>query len=217
MAWHLSPKTGNRKLGADVASTTSGRDTCPPSCPLLGRACYAESGPLAWHWDKVSSGARGDTFGAFCDRLAKLPDGAKVRLGQAGDLPGTRGKLNGRKVFTLGAAVAHVRAWIYTHYRPTAANLVSLRALARTVAVNLSANSLTEADEYRATGLPVVVAVPSGHAERSKTPAGLRVLVCPEQTGRVANCSACMLCADTSPKRPVIAFRAHGRHAKLIS
>ena len=58
MLVHLVRKSRNGKTGPIPVSTTSG-DTCPNACPLKGSGCYAKSGPLGMHWQKVSSGARG--------------------------------------------------------------------------------------------------------------------------------------------------------------
>ena len=107
----------------------------------------------------------------------------------------------------LGAAVGHLDGWLYTHYRPYG-NMPVLRQLARSIVVNLSADSLRDADRLSRHGLPVVVAVPADHPERSTTPEGRAVVVCPEQTGRAANCEACMLCARPN-RRVIVGFRIH--------
>ena len=95
MTYHLKPKSGNGKTGP-IAVTTSTKDTCPPSCPLLkDGSCYAQSGfHLRMHWDAVSAGSRGTAYPKFLESLRQLPDGTKLRHNQAGDLPGSNGRLN---------------------------------------------------------------------------------------------------------------------------
>ena len=49
--------------------------------------CYAETGPLSWHWEKVKTGERGECFEVHCHQIDALPAGSMLRLSQAGDLP----------------------------------------------------------------------------------------------------------------------------------
>ena len=165
------------------------------------------TGPLAIHWAQVSSGKRGLDLETFCDQLRALPAGTPFRHNQAGDLPGANDRIDREAAESIAKAAAHLDGWTYTHYPPRG-NLRSLRAVSRGLVVNLSANDLAQADEYSRTGLPVVCVVPADHPERSTTPDGRPVVVCPEQTGRAASCADCMLCARPS-RRVVVAFRRH--------
>ena len=185
-------------------STTS-HSSCP-NCPIKN-ICYASRGPLAIHWAQVSSGKRGVELETFCDQLRELPAGTPFRHNQAGDLPGANDRIDREAAESIAKAAAHLDGWTYTHYPPRG-NLRALRAVSRGLVVNLSANDLGQADEYSATGLPVVCVVPAEHPEHSKTPDGRPVVVCPEQTGKVASCADCMLCAR-STRKVVIAFRKH--------
>lgn len=85
--YHLTRVSANKKTGPIPVSTTS-KSTCPASCPLKGNGCYAESGPLALHWNAVSKGGRGHDLDHFCHEIKRLPKGQLWRYGQAGDLPG---------------------------------------------------------------------------------------------------------------------------------
>ena len=73
--YHLTKKSSNIKTGPIAVSTTS-KDSCPATCPLKGNGCYAESGPLLLHWNKVSDGSRGFTIDGFIDVLKTLPEGS---------------------------------------------------------------------------------------------------------------------------------------------
>lgn len=89
--WQLRRGTANRKLGPGAWAVTIGRESCPLSCPFLGRGCYAESGPLRLTWDRVSRGdARTGIVGQGPDTLADaidaVPRGILLRLGDAGDI-----------------------------------------------------------------------------------------------------------------------------------
>jgi hypothetical protein len=210
---HLNRRTKNEKTGPVAISTTE-RNSCPDSCPLRGAGCYAESGPLSWHWDKVSSGVRGYQWGEFLSELRTLPPGAKFRHNQAGDLPGSGDRVDIEKVDGLATAADHLSGWTYTHY-PPAGNLRALRRLNASLTVNLSADTLAEADALAETGLPVVATVPTTTPERFITPDGRPGFVCPAQT-RDITCADCMLCENRHPNRPIIGFRFHGASAARL-
>ena len=51
---NLTLKSRNQKVGK-VPVSTSGKQTCPDTCPLKeSGACYADGGPLSVFWDKVT-------------------------------------------------------------------------------------------------------------------------------------------------------------------
>ena len=61
---HLTTKSSNKKVGPIPVSTSSHLN-CPQTCPYLNNGCYADGGPLALHWRKVTEGERGDTWDEF--------------------------------------------------------------------------------------------------------------------------------------------------------
>ena len=72
---HFVPVSSNKKIGP-IPATTSTESFCPAACPL-NRAnaggCYADYGPQAIHWKKVTAGERGDSWGALCEKIRALP------------------------------------------------------------------------------------------------------------------------------------------------
>lgn len=206
--FHLTASSSNRKTGY-LPVSTSPRETCPDSCPLKGSTCYAENYPLRFHWDKVSSGKRGDTWKDFLGKVRELPKAQPWRYGQAGDLPGKGNRIDKRKLSQLVDANKGRRGWTYTHKPPERfGNLDPLRDANRNgFTVNLSGNDLGHADKLSRYGLPVVVIVPKDHPENSRTPEGRPVLVCPEQTGKAKSCAHCLLCQI--PRKAIVAFRLH--------
>jgi len=210
LRFHLTRISGNSKTGP-IPVTTSSRDTCPPSCPFRGSGCYAESGPLALHWQKVTNAERGVTFSEHCADLAKLPPDQLTRLNQAGDLPHTRGRISRRFIRGIVAACRKIKAYTYTHHRLNLGeNLALLRFANRNgLTVNVSTESESAADDVIAAGLPAVLAVNSEESRKTwHTPAGNVVLVCPAQT-RDTDCATCQLCQNRG-RRVVVAFMAHG-------
>lgn len=220
MRYHLTRSSCNMKTGPIPVSTTTA-DSCPPSCPLRDNGCYGNGGKLSIHWRRVSE-RYGLTFGAFLAAVRGLPAGQVWRHNQAGDLPGTGERIDRTALRALQAAAAHTRGWTYTHKLPWyGGNAAALReANANTaggLTVNLSADSLEEADRLADAGCgPVVVVLPRSAGKIGYTPAGQRVVTCPAQTGTVtcATCGAGMPLCARRDRRYIIGFRAHGRGAR---
>lgn len=213
---HLTMKSSNAKTGPIPVSTTSA-NTCPPSCPLASKGCYAKGGPLAIHWRKVTSGERGTDWETFCSTIAKLPQGQLWRHNQAGDLPGSAGVIDSRALEQLVNAngVSMANGFTYTHYPATPENMVSIEhANTCGFTVNLSANNPTHADELASkTTAPVVTLIPSDTPYTSKTPAGRKVVACPAQYRDNVTCASCGLCARAG-RSIIIGFYAHGAGSK---
>ena len=206
--YHLSRLSANKKLGGLPASTQS-TSTCPHRCSLKLNGCYAEFSNLATHWRAVSEGTRGVSLDEFCKQVKLLPRGQLWRFGQAGDLPGDgvtvdRGDLN-----KLVSANRGRSGFGFTHYDP-ALNADAIRhANANGFTVNLSAETLAEADEFAALGVgPVVVLLPQDAKDNFKTEAGNTVVVCPASLTE-ATCAICGACS-VATRKSIIGFPAHG-------
>lgn len=215
---HLSPVSSNAKTGPIPVSTTSAT-TCPPSCPFnKGGGCYAGSGPLALHWRAVTARERGLAWNKFCAEIAALPEGQLWRHNQAGDLPGTGERIAAGELRQLVRANRGRRGFTYTHKHGHRGNLALIRsANAAGFTVNLSANSLTHADELASTGAgPVVCVLPRDTTRNTTTPGGRRVVVCPATQRDDVTCASCGLCARRD-RSVIIGFPAHGSGARKAS
>ena len=213
MNTHLTLKSGNRKVGPIPVSTTS-LASCPDACPLKAGGCYAKGGPLAIHWRKVTEGAAGDDFETFTAKVASLPDGQLWRHNQAGDRPGHGDAIDGRQLGQLVAANAGKRGFTYTHKPMTrAANREAVQAAnAGGFTVNLSANTLAEADTLAGLGIaPVVVVLDAPEGERmdTVTPEGRKVATCPATYRDDVTCASCQLC-QRRDRKVIVGFPAHG-------
>jgi hypothetical protein len=219
--YHLSQQSSNVKTG-QIPVTTSPNSTCPTTnCPLRGKGCYASAGPLAWHWRKVSEGKRGVPWLDFLILIDSIAPGSLWRHNQAGDLPGEGDDIDARMLAQLVRANQGKRGWTYTH-KPVVGN--SPQAVGNAAAVryansngfrvNLSADTLAEADELAEVDCgPVVVVLPSDSPHTVRTPAGRKVVVCPAQRGDVT-CADCGLCAAS--RSVIVGFLAHGRSVKRV-
>ena len=187
MTWvHLTNISGNRKVGP-IKVTTSEKSSCPSECGIADE-CYASGGPLAIHWNKVGEGQRGDNWDGFVNRVKRFRKNELWRHNQAGDLPqDENGKLDADKCEALADAASHTDGWTYTHYNPmdkhnfeVIQNMNSVGGLV----VNLSADTMEQADTYSRLGIaPVTVVLPEDAPNMgNKTPEGLPIVVCPAQT-----------------------------------
>lgn len=178
-------------------------------------ACYAASGPLRIHWDKVTSGERGsDVLGA----IRKLPEGQLWRHNQSGDLQGDGDKLDTRALAELVRANKGKRGFTYTHkpLRSVAERAAVKKANAQGFTVNLSANNLVHADALADLAIaPVVVLLPADQTTNTVTPKNRTVIVCPATQRDNISCKTCQLCAR--PRDVIVGFPAHGTGAKKVS
>lgn len=216
---HLTMKSHNEKTGPIPVSTTTAK-TCPASCPFQKRnGCYAEGGPLAIHWRKVTEGELGTDWETFCGKVAALPEGQLWRHNQAGDLPGEGDAIDAALLGDLVMANVGRRGFTYTH-KPmtTEANRDAVRrANLNGFTVNLSANNLRHADELSALDVgPVAAVLPEDAPETLTTPEGRKVVVCPAITGKSPNCAACGLCQKAN-RKVIVGFPAHGASKRKAS
>lgn len=214
----------NAKTGPIPVTTTS-EETCPESCPLKRHGCYAESGPLALFWRKVTERKAGLSWEAALGEIRKLPKGTLWRHNQAGDLPGEGDKISGFHMGQLIRANKGKRGFTYTHKPVTGSNdanqisnaLLIAQANESGFAVNLSADNLSEADSLAAMGIgPVVVVLPAEQTRAVKTPQGRHVAICPATISDNVTCATCGLCAEIG-RKAIIGFPAHGTSKRKAS
>jgi hypothetical protein len=222
LRFHLTRVSRNRKTGP-IPVATSSRTTCPDSCSLKRRGCYADSGPLRIHWDKVTE--TGVTFDEFLRQIARLPRNQLWRYGQAGDLPPRR-----EDVLRLAKANGRRPVIAYTHRR----DIDGYREAERLgFHINLSADNLGEAETLKQTGLSVVVVLPAeyqrvanepiGEYRRRmggnlslETPDGSPVAICPA-TYTDTDCARCQACDKPRSGGTIIGFPAHGSFKSSIA
>lgn len=219
---HLSRVSGNAKTGPIPVSTTSA-NTCPDSCPLKAKGCYAKGGPSAIHWRKVTNGERGKQWNEFCEDIKALPRDQLWRHNQAGDLPGAGDTIDTESLRQLVQANKGKRGFTYTHYPVGDTNNGTHAINASAIynanqsgfAVNLSANNVKQAVEYMALNIAPVVTLLPTDAPNVQTIEGIKVVACPAEKSDKVTCATCGLCADTQ-RDYVIGFRAHGVSKKAV-
>ena len=212
----LIPVSGNSKTGP-IPVSYSAAQTCPDACPLKdGNGCYAEGGNVRFHWRAAKH------FGpwqAFLAAVRKMPRGQVWRHHAAGDLPGVGDALDTKALAQLVEAQSGRRGWTYTHKPMTrkASRDAVKAANATGFTVNLSADSLAEADQLASLEVgPVVVTLPADAPRVSKTPEGRTVIVCPAQYRDELTCARCQLCTKAD-RKAIVGFWAHGASAKTLN
>ena len=213
MFTHLTIKSRNVKTGPIPVSTTAA-ESCPSACPFNNSnagGCYANGGPLAMHWRKVSDGRAGESYDRFVDKISALPKGQLWRHNQAGDLLGKGNRIDVKALHNLVSANAGKRGFTYTHKPMTKTNASAVKSANENgFTVNLSANNESHADKLASLNIgPVVVVLPADAKENTMTPAGRKIVVCPATQRDGISCATCKLCA-ISARDFIVGFPAHG-------
>ena len=215
--FHMTRVSSNKKTGPIPVTTTS-KNSCPTTCPLIDAGCYAKSGPLALHWSKVSdeNEKRSLNESDFLELIKSLPRGQLFRHNQAGDLPHVHGYIEETFTNKLVKASKGKRGFTYTHHelsKPHNLKMVQL-ANAAGFTVNHSADNVQAAVKaYKEfSGIPVVTLLPI-EAPNVQTVNGVKVVACPAEKSDKINCSNCALCA-IHDRDYVIGFRVHGTQKK---
>ncbi len=211
--YHMTLASSNVKTGPIPVTTTSS-NSCPDDCAFNGNGCYAQSGPLFWHWRAVDKGTRAISLDELCDKISALPANTLWRHNQAGDLPSDGKKIDHASLRKLVAANAGKRGFTYTHYRGLHNYRMAKYATSMGFTVNLSANTLAEADLLHKRGLPVVVTLPQDGGD-THTPTGIKVKVCPAQKVEGMTCKLCKLCARAD-RGFIIGFLSHGTGKRRV-
>lgn len=217
MLTHFTRSSSNAKTGPIPVSTSSAR-TCPDNCSLKGSGCYAETGPLSWHWKKITNGDRGSDWTTFLDEIKDLPNGQLWRHNVAGDLAHYNGIIDFDKLYQLYTANLGKRGFTYTHHdMMDERNQLSVyQANQAGFTVNLSADNLEQADKLADYDIgPVVAVLPSTQTKNTTTPKGRKVVVCPATQKDNVTCASCKLCA-IADRTAIIGFPAHGTRKKII-
>jgi hypothetical protein len=151
------------------------RTSCWPGCALYENGCYAETGALGMHWDRVSRGLAGGSWSEFCAKLRRFRPGRLWRYAQAGDLPGYGPHIDGTLLEELVVANAGKNVIAFTHKPVLGDDPVATenrRLIAAAVkagfTINLSADKPAHADRLAELGIaPIVTVLGRAYARRA--------------------------------------------------
>lgn len=212
----ISARSSNSKTGPMPTISRPIETTCPTTCPFLPKPlggngkCYA-NGRIN---GMVRKGARDMSV---ADAVVKINAGKArnaryLRDRVVGDVSVGGPTGDGSVDVDYLTAVAEVArqtgltAYGYTHayaqFTPE-----QLRAVADSgYVLNGSANTREDVERIVALGMPATIA--SDEVQDGEIIAGKRVVTCPEQTGRVASCAECGLCAKPN-RAAIVRFLLH--------
>jgi hypothetical protein len=164
----------NAKTGPMPASIVE-RASCWPGCALYENGCYAETGALGLHWDRVSRGLAGGSWSEFCTKVAAVRPGRLWRYAQAGDLPGYGPQIDGTLLGELVAVNTGKMVIAFTH-KPVLGDdpvvvqnrRLIIAAIRAGFTINLSADNAAHADKLAELGIaPVVTVLARAYARRA--------------------------------------------------
>lgn len=206
--YHYTPHSKNKKLGG-IPATIFPRKFCSNvTCAFRGNGCYAENFPMSRLWNKISDGTWGDDFDTFLAKLRTIPYGQLWRHAQAGEAPI-------EAFLPVARAARRARGFGYTHHQCTPESTKLLKdCAALNLRINYSCDTLEEADRVVAAGMPAVTVLESSEGRVAfDSPAGNRVVVCPNSRNERVTCATCQLCYERKAGI-VIGFPAHGTKVK---
>ena len=179
--------------------------------------------PMNLHWHNVSEGKAGGSWDTFTAQIAALPMGQPWRHNQAGDLPGDGDAIDAAKLSALVNANRGKLGWTYTH-KPMDHMHRNRKAVADANAngfvINLSADTLAEADELAALNIgPVVVVLdaPEGAKADTTTPEGRKVITCPATYRDDVTCCFRLPAMRSREAETIVGFPAHGTYRKAAA
>ena len=232
MTYKFVPHTQSKKVG-DMPTSYSPRQTCPASCTLKNNGCYGDNFPIRLHWNRYSEDKK-DNWQDFVKSVSyfrKHNSNGMWRHNIVGDLVAKKNKIDAKKLKQLVKANKGGKVICYTHHhtitsgsktnslggRLSEHNLNLIRyANNKGFTINLSADTLEQADILSDTKIPTTVVLPytKKQFEKSgaklsaiKTLLGKKITVCPEQTQGI-KCLDCGLCSHNK-RKTIVGFFKH--------
>lgn len=227
MTYKFVPHTQSKKVGA-MPTSYSPKQTCPSSCTLKNNGCYGDNFPISLHWKRYSED-KTDNWQDFVKSVSYFRKHNKEGLWRhniVGDLSVKKNKIDAKKLKQLIKANKGGQVICYTHHHTILSgkkrklsehNLNLIRyANNKGFTINLSADTLEQADILSDTKIPTAVVLPytKRQFEKSgaklsdiKTLLGKKITVCPEQTQGI-KCLDCKLCSHNK-RKTIVGFFKH--------
>lgn len=212
-------RSQNSKLGVGVASTYASQASCPTYCPFKGAGCYAETGYTGFTTKRLNNATKKGTRARDVARaesraIRKMPARRHLRLHVVGDCRTNESA----KIVSRAAADYKRRAllqgikvsiWSYTH----SASRVKRSSWDPAVSILASCETPAQVKEAQANGYATAIVVDHHISDKAYMIDDIKVVPCPEQTGKAASCAECRLCWDSDKllaRKVSIGFASHG-------
>lgn len=212
--------SANRKLGP-VATTSVSQVSCPRGCPWYddgrqGSPCYANNGFLGWSTAKLNraAGTHIEAAREEADAIKSLSGLRPLRLHVVGDCKDARSARLVSKASHAYQAKHGQPVWTYTHgWRE-----VSRKAWGN-ISVLASCDTAGEVVLASARGYATAIVVDYFVQSKAYVRDGIKIVPCPQETGRRNFCTDCRLCfKDDLLQRAniTIGFEAHSGGARKM-
>lgn len=205
-------KSDNKKLG-NSAATYLPLSTCPQSCPLLDRGCYAQTGRLSIQLIGKAEVPVEDAHRMEVRGIDALKGARPLRLHVSGDCTTSAQAEHLAEAAERYVARTGNPVWTYTH---------AWRGISRQawgcISVLASCETVREVREAQARGYPAALVVEAFPGAARYEVDGRPVVPCPEQT-RGITCAECRLCmqGDRLLRSGVtVGFAAHGLRKGVV-
>jgi hypothetical protein len=204
--------SGNKKLGKHIAVTYASQGSCPKTCPLFQKGCYAETGPMFWSvTSKLNKSAIKNSFEIALEeamQIDSLSGKNHLRIHVVGDCNTADSAEIIAKASERYMSKHKKIAWSYTH------NHSILREKWGNVSILRSCHNVKQVEKAFRDGYASALIFKQFPSDKTfSLTKDIRVIPCPFQTGKAESCEKCKLClqADKLHKnRLVIGFETHG-------
>ena len=211
-------KTSNSKLG-NVSSTYASIDSsCPNTCALKNKGCYAQLSFVGIHTSKLNSANLNSSTVArqeanlIKNAIENKKNIRPLRLHVAGDCR----TAFAAKTVSDAAKNWNNPVWTYTHAWKT----VSRSTWGKKISVLASVDNLLEIKQaFRKGYAPAVIVSKFPNGKKAFFNDGYKFIPCPNQTHENITCETCKLCWNDNKLKQlkaVIAFEAHGVKRKTL-
>lgn len=202
----------NSKTGK-VSATYVSQKSCWEGCPLINNGCYAEHDFTGFTTRRINAEVEANSIDAI-DLAINEANGIDSLSGQLPLRLHVVGDCKTRKTASIVSSAAGryaarfgQKVWSYTHVWRSVT-----RAAWQSVSILASCESVKDAQKAMKRGYAAAV-VFSDASQIPAPTAEMRVIHCPQQTKKTANCTTCKLCWNADrllANRIVIGFTVHG-------
>jgi hypothetical protein len=207
---YLVPVTSNKKVGDISVTYLPIKQTCPNTCALKDKGCYAQSGNVNFQVIRLEKASNYKAYDIVRKEAREIIAYAKknykhkpLRLHVSGDARTNKSV----KLLALAAKSWNNKVYSYTHAWRTVD-----RGSWGDVSILASVESIADAKEALTRGYAPAIVVASHFGSKAYVKDGVKIIPCPQQTVGVT-CEKCKLCMNDKvlkDQNAAIAFAVHG-------
>lgn len=206
----------NAKIGNIAATYLPIKQTCPDTCPLKDKACYAQLGNTGFQVIRLEKATKGQYAYDIIRKEAReiiaygpKANGKPLRVHVSGDVRTAKtAQLLGRAASKWDGPV-----YSYTH----AWRDIPRSVWGKHISILASCETISDAKQALKKGYAASIVVPEHKSDKAYIQDGVKVIPCPQQT-REVTCEKCKLCMNDKvlkDQNAAIAFAAHGERKKV--